>query len=344
MFGPAETSRRRIFARPEDVHCVIFHLLVLACYACAFWIWFHPLQFGIDGPWSRAAFVVSAAFLCGWISGVDVGVNFHNHAHRRIFRAPALNRCFGRIWTFSGGWPSFFWEHAHVTVHHACLLESEDWTVARRRADGRFENLYRYILLHWPWRYAVHLFRDFRGGRAGPAGGRKALYELTIFLGLYSIPFWIDPWMALCLWVLPHWVANVVTMGSGMYVQHAGCEVKSPEQPLRHSNSFLSPFFNRTMFNIGYHSVHHDFPGVHWADLPSFHDEHAERLAEGGAHIVPYGYYGAARILSSVFDRGGAEERFASDAVELKPVSPAPIPLQAERGSELASRRSSEPA
>ena len=36
-----------------------------------------------------------------------------------------------------------------------------------------------------------------------PLERRRAVKELAIFLVLWSIPFWIDPVMALCLWVLP---------------------------------------------------------------------------------------------------------------------------------------------
>ena len=304
-----------IFARREDVHCVIFHVVTLMAYAVAFWLWLHPEVAGIEGPWSAAAFVGGAAFLLGWISGTDVGVNFHNHTHRRIFKYPILNRWGGRLWTFSGGWPSFFWQHAHVKVHHANLLGDTDWTLPKRRADGQFENLYAYVFLHWPWRYAVHLWRDFSSGRGGHRVGRRAAKEFAIFLVLWSIPFWIDPVMALWLWVLPQWVGNAVTMGSGMYVQHAGCVKASDEHPAGHSNTFLSKFFNLTMFNIGYHTDHHDHPGVHWADLPEFHEQAKAGLIEGGVHAVPCGYYRAASILAAFGNSDVALKKFADERV-----------------------------
>src|ERR1700692_3831898 len=43
------------------------------------------------------------------------------------------------------------------------------------------------------------------------------------FAILLSIPLWIDPVMAVWLWVLP---PNSFVMGSGMYVQHSGCVEK----------------------------------------------------------------------------------------------------------------------
>ena len=259
--------RWRILSHRQDLHCVIFHILCLTAYACTFWLYLHPKLAGITGSWSRIAFVAASASLLGWISGADVGVNFHNHSHRPIFTSHFLNRWFGRIWTFSGGWPSFFWEYAHVTIHHANLLTTDDWTLPKQNADGSFEDFRWYMFTHWPWRVMMHFWRNFIARRSLR---RKAFRELAIFLALWSIPFWIDPVMAIWLWVLPHWIANALVMGSGMYVQHAGCVPKSSARPVSHSTVFVSKFFNLTMFNIGFHLEHHDHPRVHWSELPIF--------------------------------------------------------------------------
>lgn len=303
-----------VFSHPEDVHCVVFNAGVLLAYAAAFTVWLNAEAAGIDSWLERIAFALPAAFLLGWISGVNVGVNYHNHTHRPIFRNERLGRWHAHLWTFTGGWPAFFWQHAHVTVHHANLLDEDaDWTLPRRRADGRFESLYAYVLLHWPWRYAKHLARDFASNRGGPWVRRRALKDLGVFLVLWSIPWFIDPVMALFLWLLPQWIANGVTMGSGMYVQHAGCVRKCEERPFSHSNEFLSRFFNLTMFNIGYHVEHHDYPQVHWSALPAFHAKLRGRLVEHGAHVVPYGYYHAAHIVAGELGSEAAFRRFRED-------------------------------
>ncbi len=303
-------SKLRILTHPDDLHCVAYHLGVLAAYAAAFWIYLNPEATGIDSLSERLAFVAAAALMLGWISGIDVGVNFHNHVHRPVFRYGWLNRWFGRIWTFSGGWPSFFWEHSHVTVHHDNVLGPTDWTLPRVREDGTPENVFVYSLVHWPWRYARHLWQDFRSGRGGPGVGRKAVRELAIFAVLYSIPFFIDPWMALGLWVLPHFIGNVAVMGPGMCAQHFGCHERTADEPYAHSNTFLAKFFNLTMFNIGYHIEHHDHPLVHWTALPRLHERIKRELVEGGGHVVGFGYYRGGQLLSSFFDRERGERIF----------------------------------
>jgi fatty acid desaturase len=296
---------RRILANPQDWHCVIFHCVCLAAYAFAFWLYHRPKLAGVTGPWSRVAFVVTSATLLGWITGIDVGVNFHNHSHRPIFVSHFVNCWFGRLWTFSGAWPSFFWEYCHVTIHHAKLLTTEDWTLPKKRPDGSFENFQRYLFMHWPWRLTAHLWRDLSARRSLRG---KSLRELAIFLTLWSIPFWIDPVMALWLWALPQWIANAFIMGAGMYVQHSGCVEKTLAKPVSHSTVFVSNFFNLTMFNIGFHLEHHEHPRVHWSELPELHIHLKQEMIDGGAHVVPYGNYHAAFLLAGDDNR---RKRFA---------------------------------
>jgi len=286
-----EKNRRGILSHPGDIHCIIFHLVTLFAYGCAFWLYLNPEKAHITGLWSRLAFISGASIMLGWCSGIDLGVNFHNHTHRRIFRINFLNTWFGRFWTFSAGWPSFFWWHAHIIVHHSNLLGPTDWTLPRLKPDGRAENMFWYCLAHWPKRSSIDLWRDFTSGRGQKGVGRKAIMELCIFLALWSIPFWIDWRMALGLWVLPQWFANAWTIAPGMFVQHVSCVPKSTRFPVSHSNTFLSRFFNLTTFNIGYHLVHHDHPAVHWTDLPKLHQELLREQQEGNAHILPFGYY-----------------------------------------------------
>src|ERR1041385_9246179 len=157
-----------VLSHRQDIHCIIFHVLTLLAYGCAFLLYLHPSWIHVEGPWSRLAFMAGASIMLGWISGSDLGVNYHNHTHRRIFRYSWLNRCFGWFWTFSSGWPSFYWWHAHVVVHHANLLGPTDWTLPRRRADGSCENMFWYCLAHWPYRSSVELWRDFTSGRGRP--------------------------------------------------------------------------------------------------------------------------------------------------------------------------------
>jgi fatty acid desaturase len=83
-----------------------------------------------------------------------------------------------------------------------------------------------------------------------------------------------------------------------MYVQHAGCVPKTLAKPVSHSTVFVSNLFNLTMFNIGFHSEHHDHPRVHWSELPELHQRLKQDLIAGEAHVVPFGNYHAAFLLA----------------------------------------------
>ncbi len=80
--GPGKSA---LFTHPEDIHCAIYNIVVLVCYGAAFWLWLNPEVAHIDGVADRIAFCLGAGFLLGWISGINVGVNYHNHSPRPIF-------------------------------------------------------------------------------------------------------------------------------------------------------------------------------------------------------------------------------------------------------------------
>jgi fatty acid desaturase len=315
--APHQEPRGWILSHPDDIHCVVYHLVCLAAYGVAFWYYQHPDAAGITTTPQKVAFVFGAALMLGWASGVDVGVNFHNHVHVPVFRSRFLNRWFGRLWSFSGGWPSFFWHHAHVTVHHLNLLGPTDWTLPIRYPDGSVEGYVHYSLWHWPWRYGIHLWKDFT---SKSALGRRALVEFLIFLVFWSIPFFIDPVMALVLWVFPQWIGNVSFMAAGMYLQHVACVPKTPVRPLTHSNVFTQRAFNLFMFNIGYHLEHHDYPSIHWSDLPDLHAELKPEMVKNGTRVISdHGYFrNAARFGFDL--HGDAREKFA---VQKSPYAPA---------------------
>lgn len=289
---------------------MIFHVLVVLSYLAAFYIFLHPAAVNLHTPAEFVAFTFSAALMLGWISGIDTGVNYHNHVHLNVFRNGLLNLWFGRFWSVVGGWPALWWKHSHVTVHHRNVMESNDWTLPRRNADGKPKNIFVYSILLWPWRCLQHMWRDYRDGNMSAAHGKRFVKESIIFLLIWIVPFLIDPLMGLCLWLLPQFVANVCVMGPGMYAQHYGCDTASLDRPYRHSNTFLSSFFNITMFNIGYHIEHHQWPNVHWSDLPALHEERKQEIVKGGGHVVPFGYYRGGHLLSAWLSRERARNIF----------------------------------
>jgi len=324
---PPRLARRlgRWLSHPEDVHGLIFCAVHFAAIASAFWLWLHPALTGFTTPLDRLGFALGAGTWLGWSGGVNMGVNFHSHAHKPVFRHAALNRWAGRLWTLPGGIPSWWWRYKHLAVHHGHLGEARDWVQPKRRADGRYENLWLYVLLYWPWRWGYCFWREFRH-EARPSVRRRAWRELALFLPLFAIPFLVDPWMGLGLWLYPAWFGGSVVMGMGMYVQHAGGH---DGERYSHTTTFLSHWGNLTMFNAGFHVEHHERPSVHWSELPRLHAEMKDELIAGGAHVVPYGLYRGSSLLNSFFAQEEGWRRFREQHPEYQREAAVPAPAVA---------------
>jgi fatty acid desaturase len=122
----------------------------------------------------------------------------------------------------------------------------------------------------------------------------------------------------------------------GMYAQHAG---GTDENRFSHTTTFLSHFFNLTMFNAGFHVEHHEKPAVHWSELPRLHAAMKPELIAGGAHIVPYGIYRASSLLNSFFHPKRDWQRFLEQHPDYLPVErPTEMAVGEARPAEFAAQ------
>lgn len=310
---PAVSLWPRLLSHDEDVHLLMFLALAIINYISAFYIYLNFDSLISNGIWPKVFYILGVGTMLGWTAGVNLGVVYHNHLHRGAFRSAGLNRWVGRLWTLPSGWPSFFWQYKHVVVHHRHVGEAQDWVQPRMQGD-RYESIYHYVFCHWPWRYARHILDDL--ARADARFRRRALRELAIFLPFWLAPFAVDPVLGLGLWLYPHWFGSAFILGAGMYTQHAGGTTRDKHSA---STTFLSEFFNLTMFNVGYHTEHHAHPSVHWSELPGLHERLRGELIQGGAHVVSYGSYRAASLLSALFGRDAAFDAFRQQHPEYAP-------------------------
>jgi len=71
------------------------------------------------------------------------------------------------------------------------------------------------------------------------------------------------------------------------YIQHVHCD---PWSKHNHSRNFVSPTNNYFVFNGGFHTVHHEHPGVHWSRYPALHAQIAHEIhpALNESSIVGY--------------------------------------------------------
>lgn len=217
---------------------------------------------------------------CSYLSGVLS----HNHNHCPVFVSRRANLLYGAWLSFFYGFPSFAWVPSHNRNHHRFLNGKGDAssTSFSLTADGVFAALSYPLVCS---RHQLPLVVEYARGAwsSHPAQARRVVLEcaalllghgaaLTLALLLHGLElgglvygFAIG---------LPALMANYWMMLTN-YLQHVDCD---PDSARAHSRNFVSPFWNWFVFDNGYHSVHHDQPGLHWSKYRALHSASLGRI------------------------------------------------------------------
>lgn len=230
-----------------------------------------------------------------WLA-YSVGAIAHNHNHRPVFAGRAENAALGAWLSFFYGAPIIFWIPTHNQNHHKYLNGPGDATGTSRFAtEDSFSAALRYpfhsSLAQLPliWRFITHaarrrprVFRQFMLQAGALALGH--LLALGLALRWYGL---VQGGLVYALALgLPALFAPWVTMFTN-YLQHVGCDPGSAD---RHSRNFVDRRYNWLMFNGGYHTVHHEHPGVHWSRYPELHRERSAAIGRDLEHATLAGY------------------------------------------------------
>ena len=84
----------------------------------------------------------------------------------------------------------------------------------------------------------------------------------------------INPLNALIVFIGPMVIMLVVLLDN-TFQQHSGL---STDNHLLASRNVEHPLYNFTSWNLGYHTAHHMYPGLHWAELPHVHASIRHRI------------------------------------------------------------------
>ena len=212
------------------------------------------------------------------------GVLAHNQNHCPTFAGRRANTAFSAWLSVFYGFPLFAWVPTHNQNHHRYLNGEGDVTRTTRRAtrDGLWSALtYPLFSSAWQRPLIVEFVRDARARH--PARYRRVLVEtaalvvgqaglLALACGLHGLATGVRIYALTA--ALPAALATYFMMFTN-YLQHVGCDPKSPDD---HSRNFVSPFWNWFVFENGLHTVHHEHPGVHWSRYRAIHAERAVRI------------------------------------------------------------------
>ena len=212
-------------------------------------------------PWLWAASL--------WM-GLTVAVMTHNHNHVRTWKPPWLNRLHDAWLTVFYGFPVFAWIPTHNKNHHKYNNREGDVTIWYRHSDRNNPA----TLLAYPaisswfqqrpiFQYLVHL------RRTRPSELAWCLSQYAV-LGLWiGGALFLDWRKALLYVVAPQQFALFAVLALN-YIQHVHAD---EESEWNHSRNFTGRIGNFFLLNNGYHTVHHEWPGLHWSRVPEKHRE-----------------------------------------------------------------------
>jgi fatty acid desaturase len=228
--------------------------------------------------------------LAGWLLPVSMylaysaGVIAHNHNHSPTFVGRRHNTLLSTWISFFYGYPVFAWIPTHNENHHKFVNGAGDVTSTLRM--GRDSGLV--AALTFPLtsaaaqapliaRFLARAKRDNPRAYASYAVQRLVVFvghaaALGLAIGLHGVA--VGAWCYASALGLPAAGALWGLMFTN-YVQHVDCD---PSSRWRHSRDFVSSWMNFFVFDNGFHTVHHERPGLHWSRTRQAHARIAHLL------------------------------------------------------------------
>jgi beta-carotene hydroxylase len=214
-------------------------------------------------------------YLLSLFLGVATAVISHNHNHLSMWKSKPVNLVTSWVISIFYGHPAIGWVPTHNMVHHKFNNRPGDSS----RAPKVFKRNHLFALLIYPTLTSMAQTKEIKAYIAGlKTKNRKqywsAISEYVVFFGFMAVIFLIDWKKALLFFLIPQQFA-LFTIQVFNYVQHIEADENSE---WNHSRNFVSPVLNVLLFNNGYHTVHHQTPGLHWTKTPEAHAKVAHKI------------------------------------------------------------------
>ena len=209
-------------------------------------------------------------FLWACLMAISVTTITHNHNHLRIWKNQWLNYAQDYWLTLFYGFPTFAWIPTHNKNHHKLNNRAGDYTITYRMTErNNVFTLLTYPMISSYWQQKP--IKDFLAH-----SWRKRRAKFWFYISEYVMlavwiggALWLDWRKALLYVVIPQQIGLFAVLVFN-YLQHVGADEESEWE---HSRNVISPLMNWLLFNNGYHTVHHNRPGLHWSHLPAKHAE-----------------------------------------------------------------------
>lgn len=193
----------------------------------------------------------------------------HNHTHCATFRHRPANRLLDLWLTVLTGTSTGGIRVSHRVRHHGGNQSPDDFVRCSLVAGmGPFRALLRYVpaVVAESWRRGAGDLRHRRRRLLR----RDCLVERCFLWAFILTLLWIDAFAFLRVFIVP-WTASQWFLIAINLPQHDGCDSSSR---WGHSRNVTSRAANWLFLNNGFHTAHHESPGLHWSLLPAFHRKH----------------------------------------------------------------------
>ncbi|MBF6441807.1 fatty acid desaturase [Nocardia farcinica] len=246
--------------------------------------WVGLLAFGLFAPiattWYVAVPLIVTLTLLNF--SLTIGV-LHMHTHRPLFVSKRLNRVVDLFCCMPALLTAAEMREVHILNHHRYNDGPGDVTSTEGRERG--------LGAIWYWiRYGTivkrHTIRTIFAADASAKQRirrRQFVFDLTIVLALVALTWYAAGGGRFALF---YWIPFAVTqVNSGYFAWLTHAPARGFEDDPSKSLNTAGNWLNFFIFNQGYHSVHHRYPGIHWSQIPDKLD--FMRQVEPGV-IVPY--------------------------------------------------------
>ena len=233
--------------------------------------------------WPLSTAILSGSFYLSPIScylAIACGTIAHNHNHRATFTSRRWNNGFGHVLTFFYGYPTLMWIPTHSLNHHHLRQSSRgrdsDLAVHQQAQSVGCPDVSVGLWL-------LPKLSDSPVHQPGQGTATESLLSDSVSvravdwglcvdgnLGRHSVSSPTDRFGSVCLVLFGDLAGDRVstTIMFFNFIQHVHTDAWSDHD---HSRNFTGRMFNFLFFNNGYHTAHHNEPGLHWSELPLAH-------------------------------------------------------------------------
>lgn len=230
--------------------------------------WIALASFGLFVPaatnWFLALPLIAALSLLNF--SLTIGV-LHMHTHRPLFVSRRLNRLVDVLCSMPCMLTAAEMREVHVLNHHRFNDGPGDVTSTAGHERGLAAVQY---WVSYGTTVKLHSLRMFFGPAGSSKGRRQRRNQFLrdsalVTAVIAAVALYCDTTAFLLFYVVPLALIHV-NIGYFAWLTHAPAR-DFADDPSKSMNT-VGNWLNFCIFNQGYHSVHHRYPGIHWTQIP----------------------------------------------------------------------------